>query len=109
MFENTENPLAMVYDTRAFQSDTENDLKQVNPIYEFKFKSNYAKPKDKTLAFNKNVKPKSQAGSGFPNQQVRKSHNLLNDKNDDLNSKIQNIQGSQKFGISSGQQSTYRS
>lgn len=48
----------MVYDTRAFQSDNENDLKQVNPIYEFKFKSNYAKPKDK-ISQNKNTRPKS--------------------------------------------------
>lgn len=57
----------MVYDTRAFESESENELKQVNPIYEFKFKSNYAKPKDKTHT-NKNARPKSQLGSGLHNQ-----------------------------------------
>ena len=66
LFENTENPLAMVYDTRAFWSDNLDDTKTVKPIYEFKFKSNYAKPKEK--ASSKNARPKSQLGSGAPNQ-----------------------------------------
>lgn len=66
LFENTENPLAMVYDTRAFQSENENELKQVAPMYEFQFKSNYARPKDKSHT-NKYARPQSQAGSGMPN------------------------------------------